>query len=636
MVRKAGLRAVSLALVVLAMLVGTWISWKARPARWRGPRVGPIVARPTAGSSSSPWLNARPGVAYVGDAACARCHGEIAASYRAHPMGRSIAPADEFPGLGAIPRSGATFEAAGSHFRVERSGSTMTHVEERRDGQGGRPVACSAEVAYAIGSGARATSFLIERDNRIFESPITWYARDERWGLSPGYGRINSHFDRPVVPQCLFCHADNVQPISETVNAYEPPLLRGSSSIGCERCHGPGALHVGSPGSAGDIDRTIVNPGHLEIPLREDVCAQCHLLGDQRVETSRHDVFDYRPGLPLSDYVVVFDRQREGSKRFGGHFEQMRSSRCYLASDGRLGCVSCHDPHATPAAAARSAFFRGRCLACHDSRPCSLAEPERRSRSPQDDCTACHMPQFPSTEIAHTATTDHRILRKPDLDEKPVPPAPSGRPLRAVQLANEPAPRREFAIAQAIEAMMAPDQADRARFGAEVQSALEPVIADDADDLPARLALARSLRLQNRNVEALAAYDELLRRSPGAETALDEASSIALDLGDRAAASRLTKQAVRKNPWSPALLERRARFLAVDGRIAESAGAASAALGLNPFLPLARTIRIRDSLERRDSSQARSDLDALIAINPASRPVLERWFADQERQVRPR
>ncbi|QEH37322.1 hypothetical protein OJF2_59120 [Aquisphaera giovannonii] len=61
-----------------------------------------------------------------------------------------------------------------------------------------------------------------------------------------------------------------------------------------------------------------------------------------------------------------------------------------------------------------------------------------------------------------------------------------------------------------------------------------------------------------------------------------------------------------------------------------------AALRLNRSLPLPRTIRIRDALERRDSSQARSDLDARIAVNPASPPVLERWFAGQVSQVRPR
>src|SRR4051812_45527177 len=40
-------------------------------------------------AAKSPYANVRPGVRYVGDAACARCHEEIAETYRTHPMGRS-------------------------------------------------------------------------------------------------------------------------------------------------------------------------------------------------------------------------------------------------------------------------------------------------------------------------------------------------------------------------------------------------------------------------------------------------------------------------------------------------------------------------------------------------------------------
>ena len=33
-----------------------------------------------------------------------------------------------------------------------------------------------------------------------------------------------------------------------------------------------------------------------------------------------------------------------------GHVEQMESSRCFRESQGRLGCISCHDPHRLPGA----------------------------------------------------------------------------------------------------------------------------------------------------------------------------------------------------------------------------------------------------------------------------------------------
>jgi hypothetical protein len=41
--------------------------------------------------AESPFRNVGPGIGYVGAAACARCHADVAKSYRAHPMGRSVA-----------------------------------------------------------------------------------------------------------------------------------------------------------------------------------------------------------------------------------------------------------------------------------------------------------------------------------------------------------------------------------------------------------------------------------------------------------------------------------------------------------------------------------------------------------------
>ena len=69
-------------------------------------------------------------------------------------------------------------------------------------------------------------------------------------------------------------------------------------------------------------DLTIVNPRHLEPGLRMAVCEQCHLLGDHRVDRLGRDTFDYRPGLPLTDFFAVYGRPRREASRWSG-----RSSR---------------------------------------------------------------------------------------------------------------------------------------------------------------------------------------------------------------------------------------------------------------------------------------------------------------------
>ena len=83
----------------------------------------------------SPWLNTRPEVKYVGDAACARCHPEIAETFGRHPMGRSLAPIASVPAAGsAQPTGTTTFVVAPSMFTIERRGGREIHRETFLDG----------------------------------------------------------------------------------------------------------------------------------------------------------------------------------------------------------------------------------------------------------------------------------------------------------------------------------------------------------------------------------------------------------------------------------------------------------------------------------------------------------------------
>ncbi|HZW31077.1 MAG TPA: multiheme c-type cytochrome [Isosphaeraceae bacterium] len=259
----------ALALVASA---GLWMTWASR-------RTSPPLSRHRP-DPPSPYPNTRPGVKYVGDAACARCHAEITRTFREHPMGRSLSPiaAAGVADGGDRPR----FTAQGLEYSVEHRGGRVIHREARRDAQGCVIAQHEAEVQFAIGSGRQGITFLIERDGFLFESPITWCPRQRRWDLSPGYEARNTHFDRPIQAECLYCHANRVEPVEGTINRYQQPIFRGHA-IGCERCHGPGELHVVRPEPVAGQAPRIVNPARLEPALREAVCEQCHLLGERRV-----------------------------------------------------------------------------------------------------------------------------------------------------------------------------------------------------------------------------------------------------------------------------------------------------------------------------------------------------------------
>ena len=72
-----------------------------------------------------------------------------------------------------------------------------------------------------------------------------------------GYRKRNRHFDNKVTDKCLFCHSSRFE------KSEGKPVVFHGLSIGCERCHGPGALHVEHPGMISGYDLTIVNPAKL-------------------------------------------------------------------------------------------------------------------------------------------------------------------------------------------------------------------------------------------------------------------------------------------------------------------------------------------------------------------------------------
>jgi hypothetical protein len=162
----------------------------------------------------SPYRNVRSDVRYVGDEACARCHAALAAAYRKHPMSRSLALVSQ---AGDLERydlaSHDHFEAQSFQYQVERRGQQLFHRETRLDAAGKVLTETKAEVQFALGSGTRGRSYLVNHDGCLFQSPISWFSQANRWDLAPGYEDRNLHFSRQVTARCLFCHANQVEAV---------------------------------------------------------------------------------------------------------------------------------------------------------------------------------------------------------------------------------------------------------------------------------------------------------------------------------------------------------------------------------------------------------------------------------------
>src|SRR5262245_5658483 len=166
-----------------------------------------------------------------------------------------------------------THGRSGYRYRVSRAGGQ--YVLQFEKGTGDARVAASRPLPYFIGSGAAARRYILNFDGFLYEAPVTYYREGNRWNLPPGYARHEYPFlTRPVPPACLQCHASRLQHRDATLNGYDaPPFLE--AGIACERCHGPGTVHVAQMKSGKPAGASIVNPGKLAPERRDSVCAQC-------------------------------------------------------------------------------------------------------------------------------------------------------------------------------------------------------------------------------------------------------------------------------------------------------------------------------------------------------------------------
>jgi Flp pilus assembly protein TadD len=622
------------AALLVALGLSAFAAW-----RWYEAGTEPVVDNPGLGLFSTPYRNVSPEVRYVGDQTCADCHPREARSYRQHPMGRSFAPMFEVADHERCDVGAHNpFEKFGLDYRVERDGQRVFH-RETPHAAGGRPAFdLKVEIHYAMGSGTRGRSYLIDRDGYLFQSPISWYAQSAAWDLSPGYTETQ-HFERPIEAQCLFCHANDANPVEHTLNLYRKPLFR-AHAIGCERCHGPGQLHVeqrqhGLVTSA--FDDTIVNPGRLEPALREAVCQQCHLQGEKRILRRGRQPFDYRPGLPLHLFWSVFVRISElnTDNQAVGQVEQMYASRCYHASDGQLGCISCHDPHSVPAAEEKAAYYRSRCLTCHAERGCQLALTVRQARN-QDDCRACHMPRNDSSDIAHTAVTDHRILRKPVPHASPEHPrtlAPGENPLAYFYKdLQDPFDREVFRDMGLALIELARQHGPQATPLAPLAlPLLEGAVHRAPDDVAAWEAKGYALWMQGQGADALEAFDTALARAPQRENSLNDAGLLAEMLKQPERAISYWRRAIAVNPWRGFYRYQMARLLAQREDWSEALAECRAILRLNPASKETRLLQIRCRLGRGEKEQARAELTTLLELKPQDPDGLRHWFEEQAR-----
>lgn len=363
---------------------------------------------------------------FVGSAACSRCHAEIYRRFSQTSMGRSMSPVTPK----YLERTSGSYvnEGLQRRFEVYTKDGKLYQSESGIGADGKQSFEDAHPVDWIIGAGMNGFGAILQRDQYLFQAPLSFYTKAGNWAPSPGYEFADLGFDRPITAGCIFCHSGRSNPVAGGSGKFESAPF-SELAIGCERCHGPGAAHVQAmhnmrtaagtkPASARPLDTRIVNPASLTPYLADNICMACHQTGDVRVLKPGKTYQDVRPGRPLDETLAILmvppKRDSPPSSDHVEHYYSMTLSKCYRASSGRLSCITCHDPHIEPTREEAPAYFNKKCLACHTNQSCKLPTEARSHTEPGNNCIGCHMPKRDIQVISHSSATNHRIVARPD------------------------------------------------------------------------------------------------------------------------------------------------------------------------------------------------------------------------------
>lgn len=384
------------------------------------------------------FLNHADSVGYVGMQTCRKCHENIYQTFIETGMGQSFNYAGPHKSAGKFGKESTIYDKHRDLWYHSYFVDTMMYISEYRLKGRDTVYKRTEKVDYIIGSGQHTNSHMYSVNGYLCQMPMTYYAQKGEWDLPPGFENgFNSRFSRQIGLECMSCH--NSLPGFEA--GSENKFSEIPNGIGCERCHGPGSLHVQEKMSghivdtSKYIDYTIVNPGKLSPDLQFDVCQRCHLQGNAVLKPGK-SFLDFRPGMPLSDFQTIFMPKYEGAEDqfiMASHAERLKMSACFTGTNAAISrpgtdtlrpyknamtCVTCHNPHVSVKATG-DGHFNAACSNCHKpsgkSRITQCSDTPEHLAKAKNNCVSCHMPRSGSIDIPHVTVHDHYI-RKPQAD----------------------------------------------------------------------------------------------------------------------------------------------------------------------------------------------------------------------------
>lgn len=224
---------------------------------------------------------------------------------------------------------------------------------------------------WAFGAGLQAITFVSRVGNDSYrEEGLTWFRTLNGYGITPGQHDESGVSFRTFDPgarflSCFSCHSTGPLSIGK-----DEEIIPHELGVRCEVCHGPAASHVADP-----AHNRLRTPAQLTAVAMNRFCGQCHRADSETGE----ELTDLRDPRNAKDETL-----------------RLAASACFLRSNGRLNCLTCHSPHNE--LDQNPASYDARCQTCHASKV--------HRQQVTGACVSCHMPRIPDSAISFS---NHRI-----------------------------------------------------------------------------------------------------------------------------------------------------------------------------------------------------------------------------------